>query len=634
MSDYYWPNSLPTEIHMDYIMQVRYSIQATDDEDVYQITQKNFYDDVPVAKHRCFIPSCYGLPVIVFLWKYYLYIGLYSRFHCRHQKKKPFLPYLKRCIVHLDNVIEAFIRPILSIPFDKIADYHSKSFDEYLIAETILGRHDPEAFKIFRSRCPINIERMDAEDFTDDWAWHRGLLPAWHRGRLPRLMEGMGYNYDVDMVPDEDWGALWNEVKGWHKCKLDTEWSECDASTCFHMLTFSPKVSTCVPWEDDYGIIIYPPAHRPHDGLDESYPHSPDCGSYDPFDADMRSMEIKREELEGGARPIGFDSSLVAGMSYRSSMDQPTSSIQSREPCQGKDQIFEEETMYPSPTPSETTRDMVSDIETSNGDGGTNFHEEENLDEIDDNPKEPTKLTSGPTTDNVPSEPPNDVRSDLAPCSSDEGFQHMLLTDGPHDQINISLDPPTTKRSRGRPAGSSKKGEAKQTERGPEFVTTHVLQSKAHHPSSELQYDKVVVTISPRKKPMVTSGRSQQLRDVSPTILRPTAGPSHSSKLTIQTANTPSDEAIQNDVPSVLKDLPAVLHSLAKKSIGDEEDIVEQASIIILSSFCANICPQFVEVFSTLKDAGKTHQLQVSTMFSKIKANKHAYVHLFSPIDL
>ncbi|KAI6043188.1 hypothetical protein EDC04DRAFT_2600371 [Pisolithus marmoratus] len=554
---------------------------------IMQITQKNFHDNVPVAKHCCFIPSHYGLPVIVFLWKYYLYIGLYSQFHCCHQKKKPFLPHLKRCIVHLDNVIEAFICPILSIPFDKIADYHSKSFDEYLIAETILGCHDPEAFKIFHSICPINIERMDAEDFTDDWAWHRGLLPAWHRGRLPRLMEGMGYNYDVDMVPDKDWGALWNQVQGWHKCKLDTEW-----------------ISTCVPWEDDYGNIIYPLI------LSHSQHTSPMTVWMNLIHtAQIMAVMIKREELEGGARPIGFDSSLVAGMSYRSSKDQPPSSIQSREPCQGKDQIFEEETMYPSPTPSETTGDMVSDIETSNGNGGTNFHEEENLDEIDDSPKEPTKLTSGPTTDNVPSEPPNDVQLDLAPCSSDEGFQHMLLTDGPHDQINISLDPPTTKCSRGHLAGSNKKGKAKQTERGPEFVTTHVLQSKAHHPSLELQYDMVVVTISPHKKPMVMSGWSQQLCDVSPTILRPTAGPSHSSKSTIQTASTPSDEAIQNDVPSVLKNLPAVLHSLAKKSIGDEEDIVEQ----------------FVKVFSTLKDIGKTHQLQVSTMFSKIKANKHAY---------
>ncbi|KAI6011512.1 hypothetical protein EDC04DRAFT_2609861 [Pisolithus marmoratus] len=561
MTNYYWPNSLPTELHMDYILQVRYSIQAMDDEDVYQITQKNFYDDDPVAKHHCFIPSHYGLHVIVFLWKYYLYIGLYSWFHCHHQKKKkpnPFLPYLSRCIVHLDNVIEAFIWPILSIPFDKIADYCSKSFDEYLIAEIILGCHDPEAFRIFHSRCPINIERMDAEDFTD---W-------------------MEYNYDVDMVPDEDWGALWKEVQEWHKPKLDTKW-----------------ISSYVLWEDNDGKIIYPPTHQPYGNPDESYPGSPDHGSYDPFDADMRSMEIKREELEEGARPIGFDSSLVAGMSYRSSMDQPTSLIQSREPCQGEDQIFEEETMYPSPTPSETTQDIVSDIEMSNGNGGTNFHKEENLDEIDDNPKEPTKLTSGPTTDNVPSEPPNDVQSDLALCSSAEGFQYMLLTDGPHDQINISLDPPTTKCSRGHPAGSSKKGKAKQTE------------SKAHHPSSELQYDKVVVTISPHKKPMVMSGHSQQLCDVSPTMLRPTAGPSHNSKLMIQTASTPSDEAIQDDVPSVLKNLPAVLHSLAKKGIGDEEDIVEQ----------------FVEVFSTLKDVSKTHQLQVSTMFSKIKANKHAY---------
>ncbi|KAI6022647.1 hypothetical protein EDC04DRAFT_2606944 [Pisolithus marmoratus] len=389
--------------------------------------------------------------------------------------------------------------------WDLVEQWHNRNID--IRWKIILGHHDPKAFGIFHSRCPINIERMDAEDFTDYWAWHGGLLPAWHRGCLPRLMEGMEYNYDVDMVPDEDWGALWKEVQEWHKCKLDTEWTH----------------------------FIMKPTHQPYGNLNESYPGSPDHGSYDPFDVDMRLMEIKREELEEGARPIGFDSSLVAA-----SMDQPTSLVQSREPCQ---------------------------------------------------------------------EPPNDVQSDLAPCSSAEGFQHMLLTDGPHDQINISLDPPTTKCSRGHPAGSSKKGKAKQTERGPEFITTHVLQSKAHHPSSELQYDKVVVTISPCKKPMVTSGCSQQLHDVSPTILRPTAGPSHSSKLTIQTASTPSDEAIQDDVPSVLKNLPAVLHSLAKKSIGDEEDIVEQ----------------FVEVFSTLKDISKTHQLQVSTMFSKIKANKHAY---------
>ncbi|KAI6009159.1 hypothetical protein EDC04DRAFT_2906722 [Pisolithus marmoratus] len=415
MTDYYWPNSSPTELHVDYIMQVRYSIQATDDEDVYQITQKNFYDDDPVAKHCCFIPSHYGLHDIVFLWKYYLYISLYSWFHHHHQKKKkpnPFLPYLSRCIVHLDNVIEAFIWPILSIPFDKIADYCSKSSDEYLITAIILGHHDPKAFRIFHSRCPITIERMDAEDFTDYWAWHGGLLPAWHRGRLPGLMEGMEYNYDVDMVPDEDWGALWKEVQEWHKWKLDTEW-----------------ISSYVPWEDNNRKIIYPPTHQPYGNLNESYPGSPDHGSYDPFDVDMRLMEIKREELEEGARPIGFDSSLVAGMSYRSSMDQPTSLVQSREPCQGEDQIFEEETMYPSPTPSESTQDIVSDIEMSNGNGGTNFHEE-NLDEIDDNPKEPTKLTSGPTTDNIPSEPQNDVQLDLA-----------LLKQGKSPWANIVMYP-------------------------------------------------------------------------------------------------------------------------------------------------------------------------------------------------
>ncbi|KAI6096128.1 hypothetical protein F5141DRAFT_1067850 [Pisolithus sp. B1] len=279
MMDYYWPTSLPTEIHKDYIMQVRYSIEPTDDEEVYRITQTNFHEDDPEAKHRCFIPSYYFVPIIAFLWKYYLYIGLYLRFHGRRQKKfKQFLPHLIKCIVHLDNVIEAFICPILSVPLDEITNYHSQNFNEYLTAEIILGCHDPEAFKIFRSQCPINIERMNPEDFAQEWLLHRDCLPP--------FMEGTKYEYDIDVVPNEDWEVLWIEVQEWHKCKLDIKW-------------IPPIVTSCVPWEDDGGNIIYPPGHRSNNDLDESHPVSPDHGSYG-------LMENKHQESDEGERSHPF----------------------------------------------------------------------------------------------------------------------------------------------------------------------------------------------------------------------------------------------------------------------------------------------------------------------------------------
>ncbi|KAI6096129.1 hypothetical protein F5141DRAFT_1067851 [Pisolithus sp. B1] len=199
---------------------------------------------------------------------------------------------------------------------------------------------------------------------------------------------------------------------------------------------------------------------------------------------------------------------------------------------------------------------------------------------------DPVEANPGPTTAKFPSEPPLGLESDVPPFSGDEGTGHPLQTDDDvHHLIKVSQDPPTTKRSRGCPAGSKKKGGEKQTQRGPEFVTTRVMRSQKHNSSSELQYDKVVVTVSPRKNPMVASGHSQHLDKVSPTISRPVAGPSSCITPTIEnsSSSSSSDEATKDE---------------------------------------------FIKLCSTLKDVKKTHGPQLSNIFSQIKANKHAYVYI------
>ncbi|KAI6029946.1 hypothetical protein BKA83DRAFT_24008 [Pisolithus microcarpus] len=626
MTDYYWPRSLPTELHKDYITQVRYSIRPTDDEEVHQITQINFHDDEPVEKHRCFFPFHYFAPLTTFLWKYYLYIGLYTRFHGSRQKKlKRFLPHLLKCIVHLDNVIEAFIRPILSVPLDEIKDYRSQNFDEYIASEIILGRHDPESFKIFRSRCPINIERMKTDDFAKNWMRHMN--------RLPPLMEGEKYDYDIDMVPDEDWKVLLVEVQGWHQRKLDIEW-----------------ITSCVQWEDDNGTIIYPPERQSSDNLDEgrgSYGIENPFNQNDlitiiqsdpPFSSHTQTMQMKEEDSDEGAGShlerglVGFDLSLVAGTSSGPSEDRQMSSIQSMEPLQGDDQTIDDKITYPPPAPPEDSQDLGYDSETFSGDGRTSFHAEEtvfrDVHETDYDPKEPLETNPTLTDTNFPSEPPQDPESDGPSSSRDYGTGNPLLSDDPHDQIEVVTEPPTTKRSRRRPTGSTKKGKEKQTQRGSPFVTTRVLQSQTHHSSSELRYDKVVVTVSPRKQPVVTSGRSRRLREVSPSIFMPVAGPSSRTKTMIQNSSSSSDEETKDEVPSVLKNLPTMLQSLAKKGMSDAEDITDEASLDTSHHSMLIYVFQFFKLFSTLKDVSKMHRPQLCKMFSQIKADKHGYNNL------
>ncbi|KAI5999282.1 hypothetical protein EDD15DRAFT_2193944 [Pisolithus albus] len=231
MSDYYWPMYPPTELHMDYITQIRYSITIDDDPDVLKIEMVNLHHSRPTPEHRTLIPERYNKYAQSLFWKYYLYIALYNNFNRRRNQKryKKFWPTLLKYIVFLDNVVEAFIRPCLDIRRDEIRNYRCTNFEEYNITEFLLGFHDPKSVKFFRSRCPENIERMALEDFN----WEKLLQ------RLPEEIAGPKYGYDIDSVPDEDWEAIWDAVEGWYSKPIDIQW-----------------ITSWVQWEDDSGNIV------------------------------------------------------------------------------------------------------------------------------------------------------------------------------------------------------------------------------------------------------------------------------------------------------------------------------------------------------------------------------------------
>ncbi|KAI6029953.1 hypothetical protein PISMIDRAFT_24001 [Pisolithus microcarpus 441] len=287
MSDYYWPKTVPSEIHKDYIFQIRYSIKETEHEDVSEIVVRNLHDAVPTDKHHAFFPQMYDKILRMTLWTYYLYINLYEQFHRRRRQKKfkTFFPHLLKCIVHLDNVIESFIRPFMDVPLPEISNKYSQNFTEYLITDFLLGRHDPDTLKMFRSRCPKNIERMS----TNDLDFKK------YRDNMSKKLSGDEFNYDISKINDDEWEPLWDEVQEWCKQKPDTAW-----------------ISSWVPWDDGTGRIIQPT----HNDTTEEGGNDQNNG----MEYEMSSGAPEEQPGVGGSGPsggsgmgaMGFDPNLAA----------------------------------------------------------------------------------------------------------------------------------------------------------------------------------------------------------------------------------------------------------------------------------------------------------------------------------
>ncbi|KAI6140226.1 hypothetical protein BKA82DRAFT_4019519 [Pisolithus tinctorius] len=202
MSDYYWQQSLPTPLQIDYIKQIIYKVEYADPEEtMVKVTSTNLY--LKITEDRVLLPG-----------RYFTFIKLFFM----EAQSKPyanFRPTLLRNIVHLDNIIEALIRPSIGMKEEDIPTHRCPSFEEFLVTEYLIGRHDPESVNNFRAHCPTNLERL-VDSFEMDWGRYRDWIPD--------CFIGEEYDWEVDSVPDEDLPKMWDEVVDWYSQELDPLW--------------------------------------------------------------------------------------------------------------------------------------------------------------------------------------------------------------------------------------------------------------------------------------------------------------------------------------------------------------------------------------------------------------------------
>lgn len=158
MSDYYWPSATPNATHISYVTQVKYTVHPTS-RGYFEVKATN--TRINVTENRTSLPAYYVDHFIKFLFRFNLCIRLWNTYHNhKTQTTKKRLPRLLRIMCHLDNVGESIIRPSLGVPKKEIKDWRCKNFEEYLVTEYLLGRHDPKPVQDFRCVTRTNIERV------------------------------------------------------------------------------------------------------------------------------------------------------------------------------------------------------------------------------------------------------------------------------------------------------------------------------------------------------------------------------------------------------------------------------------------------------------------------------------------
>ncbi|KAI6043187.1 hypothetical protein EDC04DRAFT_2891205 [Pisolithus marmoratus] len=111
---------------------------------------------------------------------------------------------------------------------------------------------------------------------------------------------GTAYNYNIDSVPNTDWGRLWDLVEQWHNRNIDIRW-----------------ITTWVLWEDDTGNIIgrQPQTignQQEQDGGGAAGPRGETSGlKAGPSNAGG-SMGRPQAIPSSSAPPIGFDPTILS----------------------------------------------------------------------------------------------------------------------------------------------------------------------------------------------------------------------------------------------------------------------------------------------------------------------------------
>ncbi|KAF9232094.1 hypothetical protein BU15DRAFT_67768 [Melanogaster broomeanus] len=161
MSDLFYPKTVSGDQYniaiLDYVPQLKYSISHEPNTPMAVI-----YEALPPTANPTFkteVPSSYYEHLRRFLWRYYLFSVLINKFNTGNTKKRVVLPavatFLQEMVVMMDTVVEQLIMGCMEKGQELVPELRCQYFDDYLVTEFIVGRHDPESVEAWR-RKPVN----------------------------------------------------------------------------------------------------------------------------------------------------------------------------------------------------------------------------------------------------------------------------------------------------------------------------------------------------------------------------------------------------------------------------------------------------------------------------------------------
>lgn len=149
-----------------YIPLLRYTVFAPANEQLGILFGAMPANSQPTVK--CRFPRYYIPHLERFLWRYYMFFGVYDEFHLkRKQMTSVGLGFMQRMLVMLDTVLEQLVvtcekrtngmDPNMRVPY----------FDDYLVTEYIVGRHDHQSVDAWRrnqDNVDLDLERISPHE--------------------------------------------------------------------------------------------------------------------------------------------------------------------------------------------------------------------------------------------------------------------------------------------------------------------------------------------------------------------------------------------------------------------------------------------------------------------------------------
>lgn len=169
MSDLFYPQAVASNkcnTILTFIPASRYSVSVRADEPMGLLLEATPPSTEPSIK--CRFPRHYVPHLERFLWRYYLFYGLYEYFHVKQQSKlNQFgIGFFQRMLVMMNAVLGQLVTTCSKNPNSR-----STYFDDYLVTEFIVGCHDPQSVDAWRKNpyhVNLDLERIPP-DFLGKW---------------------------------------------------------------------------------------------------------------------------------------------------------------------------------------------------------------------------------------------------------------------------------------------------------------------------------------------------------------------------------------------------------------------------------------------------------------------------------